>query len=684
MIVMVITEANRVGVRLVAAAVLLLVLPSTGLACVEKVAELPDGPARAVDLEGDLAVFSSGRVLIVADLSVPSEPVELGRVVLAGVIQDVDLVGDRAYAAIGEYGLAVVELGDPGGPILRGHVAAGVGETIDVAVVEPHAFTVELEHVTEDGSIAHFNVIDVSDPSNPNPVVAVETDVVLASQLAVSGHVVYMASGAPGWPVGPGRSGLLAFDVSDPEQPIQLASPNPALQGVVGFAVSGGLLFVHGVENWWEGTVFEVFDLTDPASPARLARLEGSFVPFGDLSVSDGLAVVTTLWGLTTIDVSDPEHPTFIGSLDKPGRGLQVSTNGSIAAVTADAGGLRLIDVADAAEPALIGVLDTPGSSDFISIVGDLAVISAEWWFTLDVGDGRLIDVSNPARPAELGALPVAPERGPVAIDGMRAYVMTGVHEDREVGLSIIDITDPSASVEVGFVATDLHGHDVAVRWPYAYLAGYGGMKIVDVGSPSEPEVVASIELERSLYSVAVDGDHAFVGRFVDDYPYTQTFQTLDIADPLHPVELGDLEAGPYWTLTIRDGLVYGGADHGLVVADVHEPSSPEFVFSTMMESSSGSRRYSASLGEQIAAVSRVRTSHDRDPDALDRVAVFDLEDPRRPMRSAVFDVPFPVKDVGAVGDFVYVAQGDAGVSVYDVSACEPVASRRSTGRVTP
>ena len=58
--VMVITGANRVGVPLVAAAVFLLVLPSTGFACVEHVVDLPDGPSRAVDLEGDLVYVAFG------------------------------------------------------------------------------------------------------------------------------------------------------------------------------------------------------------------------------------------------------------------------------------------------------------------------------------------------------------------------------------------------------------------------------------------------------------------------------------------------------------------------------------------------------------------------------------------------------------------------------------------------
>lgn len=110
---------------------------------------MPDGPARAVDLEGDFAVFGSGRVLIVADPSDPFQPVEIGRLVLAGVIRGIDVFGDRAYVAMGESGLAIVDMSDPSLPFVLGAVVAEFGETIDVVVGESHVFTAELAHPTQ-------------------------------------------------------------------------------------------------------------------------------------------------------------------------------------------------------------------------------------------------------------------------------------------------------------------------------------------------------------------------------------------------------------------------------------------------------------------------------------------------------------------------------------------------------
>jgi len=55
-----------------------------------------------------------------------------------------------------------------------------------------------------------------------------------------------------------------------------------------------------------------------------------------------------------------------------------------------------------------------------------------------------------------------------VAVSGSRAYVADG-----EEGLRVIDIGNPSAPVEVGFVDTP-GAEDVAVSGGYAYVAGGG------------------------------------------------------------------------------------------------------------------------------------------------------------------------------------------------------------------
>lgn len=200
-------------IRCTLATLVLILAAWPGVACLEPVAELPEGPARAVGLESDLAVFGSGRVLIVADLSEPSEPVELGRVVLTGVVRGIDVVEDRAYAAMGESGLAIIDLSDLSAPFILGAVAAEFGETIDVVVGESHVYTVEIAHVTRYRNPTYLNVIDVSQPSQPVSVGSIEEPLRVATKLAVSGDVVFLTTYPHLWPAPTGYA-ISVYDLS--------------------------------------------------------------------------------------------------------------------------------------------------------------------------------------------------------------------------------------------------------------------------------------------------------------------------------------------------------------------------------------------------------------------------------------------------------------------------------------
>lgn len=658
---------------------LVLAFPWIGETCVEQVAELPDGPALAVDLEGDLAVFGSGRVLIVADLSDPVQPVEVGRVVLTGVVRDIDILDERAYVATGESGLAIVDLSDPSAPFVLGTAAAAFGEVIDVVADGSYAYAVERAYPTQYAKSTHLDVIDVSQPSQPVLVGSVETQYRNPVRLAVSGDVVFLAAYPHLWPAPTGEA-IRVYDVSDPEQPVELGLPTSSLWGADGIEVVGDELFVLG-EAYLGGALLEVFDLGDPASPVQIGHLELESYGQTDLAVIEGHAVVITVDSLVTVDVSDPEHPAIVGSLDRPGRGAQVAAGGSIAAVAADADGLRIIDISSFEEPTVLGGLETPGSADFINIVGDLAVVSAEWSSSLGVGDAHLVDVSEPTRPGELGTLPVEPRWGRVTVDGPRAYVMTGGFKGREPGLAIIDITDPTVPVEDGFLPTDSVHNGMDVQWPYAYLVSLGVLRVIDVEDPSVPTMVREMEIVNGASSIVVDGDYAYMGKFTNRPGVVHFFQVLDVSDPLAPAELGSLMAGPYWDLHVGDGVVVGGSMTGMAIVDARNPMDPESLYSTRMERGDP---YAVAVDGRTAAVTEVLAAYDRGPGFRNVVDVFHLDNPGSPRKVVAIVVPCRAKDIGVIGDFVFVAGGDAGVFVYDVSACGVPTTRRSGDRALP
>ena len=85
-----------------------------------------------------------------------------------------------------------------------------------------------------------------------------------------------------------------------------------------------------------------------------------------------------------------------------------------------------------------------------------------------------------------------------MALAGPHAYVVTG-----EKGLRVVDVSTPSAPVEVGFVDTPgraLSG--VAVAAGFAYLGdGSGGLRVIDVSRMVE---VSFLESPGAADAIAV------------------------------------------------------------------------------------------------------------------------------------------------------------------------------------
>ena len=76
----------------------------------------------------------------------------------------------------------------------------------------------------------------------------------------------------------------------------------------------------------------------------------------------------------------------------------------------------------------------------------------------------------------------------------------------------MIDITTPSAPVEVGFVDTPGYACGVAVVGSHAYVADdYEGLRVIDVTTPSAPVEVGFVDTPGYAEGVAVAGGYAYV-----------------------------------------------------------------------------------------------------------------------------------------------------------------------------
>ncbi len=140
-----------------------------------------------------------------------------------------------------------------------------------------------------------------------------------------------------------------------------------------------------------------------------------------------------------------------------------------------------------------------------------------------------MIDVSVPSAPVEVGFVDTPHYANGVAVNGSYAFVADG-----SAGLRVISIANPSAPSEVGSVDTPGSANDVAVAGSYAYIAdGSSGLRVISIANPSAPVEVGAVDTPDFAYGVAVAGSYAYVADF------NFGLRVISIANPAMPSEVG-------------------------------------------------------------------------------------------------------------------------------------------------
>jgi hypothetical protein len=509
---------------------------------------------RATDVEvvGDRA-YVAGDGLHVIDVSNPALPVEIGVSTppgsgsLFGFGSDVEVVGDLAYVAVDWAGLRVIDVSNPALPV---EILAVATPASDVEVVGDRAYVVG--SIVEPGPGAQpvpvagvLSVIDVSNLAFPVEIGSLETpwvanDVELVGDLAyLTGHTRMRLPPEPSFLSG----GLRVIDVSNPALPVELGALD-WLGNARDVEVVGDLGYVAA------GTGLRVIDVSDPELPVELCAVATPGV-VRDFEVVGDLAYVVVAGGLRVIDVSNPCLPVEIGTLETPRFAYDVEVFGNLAYLAGSIrvplppgsprryqsyGVLRVIDVSDPELPVEIGTLDWLGSARDVAVVGDLAYVA---------GDGlRVIDVSNPELPAEIGVLETLWSASDVEVVGDRAYVISPDYRNRGV-LGVIDVSNPALPVELLALALPMEidaraapAYDVELLGDLAYVAGgievplpptpngglhdYGVLRVIDFGPEYRTPIAVEIDIQprseanpinlfsRGVIPVAILGSDSF------------------------------------------------------------------------------------------------------------------------------------------------------------------------------
>jgi hypothetical protein len=281
----------------------------------------------------------------------------------------------------------------------------------------------------------------------------------------------------------------------------------------------------------------------------------------------------------------------------------------------------------------------TTGPASDVKVVGTFAYLAIS-----NVGL-LIVDVSDPANPRKVGAFGSPGQARSVTVAGDYAYLADGL-----AGFEIIDVRNPVNPVLAGASAILTNVNQIAVRSNYLYIAdGSAGLCVFDAGNQIDPIEVAAFQ--GPAEHLAFDGDYAYVSE-------QGSICIVDISIQEHPVLLTSLTNTRAGDLAVTGGYLFALGGSGLDVYDLSNPINPVYLSSTFFSVFYVTRM----CVENGKAFISAPGSPDFQGDLLLEVDVSNPEDPQV-VRT------FGGGELGAAvaNKFLYAA-GSAGLSIFDLS----------------
>lgn len=355
------------------------------------------------------------------------------------------------------------------------------------------------------------------------------------------------------------------------------------------------------------GGAVEIVDVVDPASPLPRGYVDvDTFVT--DLAVEGSLAAAVGPNGLSTVDVSDPDHPARLGVLPfASNQWPELALTDGAAYLTPWPGGIAVVDLGDPSAPVLAGVYPLAAA--------DL-VVRADRLYAVRFDGVTVLDISDPLAPQHIAT--ATPGGSGIAISGngerlatwfrcdprhdcgtvrfynladpdlpiLRSSVYDGNRTPTAVSMSggrayvayepgpgdIFDLPNPASPALIGHFEVDW-GTALASTAEDLFVSDfYGGLDVHDVVPASGAHRIARYETPDSAVGGFVHAGYAFA-------VWNDQVRVYDLAAPTGPVQVGRYPAPQGEGFTSASAL--GGVAYlvtypaGFRVFDARDPLSP-------------------------------------------------------------------------------------------------------------
>lgn len=594
------------------------------------------GNFTSVIISGAIAYAGQGSNFITFDISSPEQIVPLSKVLLPDFALDIQLTGSLAYVADGLGGLQVIDISNPLDLATYSYFVTS-GLVQDVEVVGNLAYLVDTTSFT-----ATLQILDVTYPITP---------VLLGTYFSAPFERYYGIDVVDGLAFLASSSGLSIINVSDPAQPM-FEGLYSDWYGTADVQVAGTSAVLVEKSEVSGPCKLQVVDISTPTNPTLLGSYTkpNCFFPYMHVQVSGNLAYAGGYEALDAIDLSMPTTPTLTNTYEFSAGDFQVVDSRAYLASASD--GLQILDIDSKANPVLLG------SYSLLGMLGDLQAQPPYLYTTSGAQRLQVFDITHPDAPALLTANSVYGGGQDLQVIENFAYF-----NRQSYGIEIYDVTEPITPVVLGSYNPDHHGTYTAltVSGDYAYIGELlggdraTGINVVNISTPAIPEYVSTVD------NVSGSGPQAMkvVGNLIYTAAGNGGLVIVDVANPAQPQVIGRYSNVWAHAVDVVGTLAYvivDNAPEDLLILDISNPNAPDFVSQYTLAQSAFSRELEVANGLAFIA------------DGYNGLVVVDVTDSFNPGLYEHYQCPGSVNGIDVVGDYIYLANEEGGLRVVRLS----------------
>lgn len=313
-----------------------------------------------------------------------------------------------------------------------------------------------------------------------------------------------------------------------------------------------------------DGGELQSFDVSSPEGPQYISSLDTAFSRPDKFMVAGQNGYSADEGWLSFYDLSDPRNLKELSSVWIGDYVGDFTLANGYAYVAAGDNGFAIVDVSDPAVPVTQGRLSIPSSAVSIGIKGDRAYVG-----TLD--GLYIIDIIDPSNPGIVTVLPaIGYLRRTICIVGDYAYC--GVSQ---LGLAVLDLSSPDDPQVLPGLDCEVSNADSLYAYGTSlYLPGdESGVQVIDISNPSQPLLQKVIYTPSEVDTVYVDGSHAYIG--CNDAQDLALLLRLD-AQPTPESASWIPVPGSNWQMDCKGSYLYIAAgDAGLQIVDISDAAHP-------------------------------------------------------------------------------------------------------------